>query len=72
MALGIPDALGGFLSPTSISTKTAPIVGSSLVNVPCLTNFEEQLLLPLELLLMVLLAGEARGALIILLAADFG
>ena len=52
---------GGFLSSTSISTKTAfRVVGSSLVKVPCLTKrepFEPEL--DVE---MVLGAGLANGA----------
>lgn len=37
--------LGGFLSSTSMSTRTVlDKAGSSLVNVPCLTNREELLL----------------------------
>lgn len=53
------NAVGGFLSPTSISTKTVLVKdGSSLVNVPCLTNLDE--LEPEEL--MELHPGEAKGA----------
>lgn len=64
--------LGGFLSSTSMSTRTVlDKAGSSLVNVPCLTNREEfwllVLLVPLVALcalaqLIVLGAGEAKGA----------
>ena len=60
--------LGGFLSPTSISTKTGfpvkVVQPSSLVNVPCLTNLEEFVLEVVELALLIVLgAGEANGAL---------
>ena len=62
---------GGFLSSTSMSTKTAfNVEGSSLVKVPCLTNLE-----PVEPELeveMVLGAGLASGARILDLGVCLG
>ena len=55
------------MSSTSMSTRTVlDKVDSSLVKVPCLTNLDELLLALLValVLLIVLLAGEAKGALI--------
>ena len=49
--------LGGFLSSTSMSTRTVlDKAGSSLVNVPCLTNREEFWLLVLLVPLVALCA----------------
>ena len=66
----LPDKgfLGGFLSPTSISTRTGfanpDEDPSSLVNVPWRTNFAElAVLVVLEAVLLIEGAGEARGAL---------
>ena len=67
------------MSSTSMSTRTVlDKAGSSLVNVPCLTNREEfwllVLLVPLVALvqLIVLGAGEAKGARILDFWASFG
>ena len=65
----LPDIgfLGGFLSPTSMSTRTGfanPEDPSSLVKVPWRTNFAELAVLAvLEAVLLIEGAGDARGAL---------